>query len=151
MYNLCPRVTDEVGDISKFSIVNYLLLQIFSHEQKERKQTCAGVLSWQPNNVNIIKYLNMLYKFKPNGCNTAQTIALKQADLCECRFLGFTFTFKVIQNFSAFSWSEFIPHPLTYVSTDLPFIQRSLLQTMRKLDTPFLFFLWPVSLSYSPV
>lgn len=40
---------------------------------------------------------------------------------------------------NVFPWSEFIPHPLTYVSIDLPVIQRSLLQTMRKLDTLFLF------------
>lgn len=62
---------------------------------------------------------------------------------------GFHLYNQVIQNFSAISLSEFMPHPLTYVSTDSPFIQRSLLPTMRKQDTLFLF-LWPVSISYSP-
>lgn len=135
MYNLCPRVTDEVGDISEFSIVSYLLLQIFSCEQKERKQRDAGVLSWQHDVNDIIKHL----KYQKGAAQHKCMITLKQADLCECGFLGFTLPFKVIQNFSAFPRSEFIPHPLTYVSTGLPFIQRSLLQTMRKQDTPFLF------------
>lgn len=39
-----------------------------------------------------------------------------------------------------FPLPEFIPHPLIYVSTDSPFIRRSLFWTKKKQDTPLLFF-----------
>lgn len=64
---------------------------------------------------------------------------------------GFRLYIEVIQNDSAFIWPEFILHPLTYVSTDLPFIQQPLLQTMRKQDTLCLFFSVPFPLSCSSV
>lgn len=53
---------------------------------------------------------------------------------------GFHLCIEVNLNDSAFIWPEFILHPLTYVSTDWSFIQRPLLQTMRKQDTLCLLF-----------
>lgn len=58
---------------------------------------------------------------------------------------GFHLYIEVIQNDSAFIWPEFILHPLTYVSTDLPFIQQSLLQNNEETRNPMSFFLCPVS------
>ena len=145
MYNLYLKVTDEVGDIDEFSTVNYLLLQIFVPKNKE----VLVVLIWQHNIINILKSMfwqiqaKLVQRNKMKNAQTAKKRGMHASWLMQMPNPGFHLYIEVIQTLFRFPsvWSSHIL--LTYVSTDLPFIQRSLLQTMRKQDTLFLFFSGP--------
>ena len=85
-------------------------------------------------NINIITYLNnsLTYSINQRNVKARTTMSRGMHDdtfffffltswLMQMQIPGFHLYIEVIQNFSALPCSEFIPHPLTYVSIESPF------------------------------
>lgn len=62
---------------------------------------------------------------------------------------GFHLYIEVIQNFSALPCSEFIPHPLTYVSTDSPFYPKVIVANNEETGHSFFLFVSGPSPSFT--
>lgn len=141
-----------------YSTVNYLLLHISPHKQtvNTKKLGPVWVTRWQHNNFVVITMMKYVltnsnpvgatqYQVKKRAHNARGMPSYAEtSQFMQMYIPGFHLCIEVILNASAFIWPEFILHPLTYVSTDWSFIQRPLLQTMRKQDTLCLLFC-PVS------